>query len=428
MNHFTRIHYLKITIEKIVLVSLMASVMTKRYKRSERISMSKENIQNLILDLGSRSISARKNSLTKLVELGKAVVPSLINSIAVWRKFNPQIRAGIAEALGLIGDSRPVEALVRSIAQPAKCPRIIVYPEDMPVNDHPFGRIKNRDELVPVKKPGCFEVVDDPIVRDAAAIALIRIGKSASSVFSRLLKHLGKELWETEIVDFRQTWTQAMRKLVDTKDTRAIPVLIEDLKNADQNIRINAAWGLEKFRDFSKASKIVPSLIAMLNGTPPNERNVSERFIGSIRRKYQRRSVYVASTDPLLNLINLGSTSKERYIAADILGEIGRRYRKWASRMEPELIKALADKESIVQIRVVRALGKIRSRKALAKLRKLAKSAKEPKLREEAKAAIRKITMHKIPVRGSRKSEIEKRLRREFFKNMKIIEDTSKGK
>ena len=57
-----------------------------------------------------------------------------------------------------------------------------------------------------------------------------------------------------------ETQLQAIRKLRDTKDTRAVKALTEALRDSYWRVRQNSAWALGEIRDVSAGDALVEAL------------------------------------------------------------------------------------------------------------------------------------------------------------------------
>ncbi|MEM4359453.1 MAG: HEAT repeat domain-containing protein, partial [Candidatus Bilamarchaeaceae archaeon] len=287
----------------------------------------------------------------EVVAIGKPAVPVLIDALKDGSWF---ARKNTAEALGKIGDARAVPALIYGLGYKNGSVR------DRPVVVWAFGK---RGELNPASSfySWRYSLEDvDQYVRKRAAEALVKIGKPAVPVLidalkdenedvryeaAEALERIGvneEQLKEiTRMLKEGKTWEEregAAEALGKIGDARAVPVLIDALKDKDRYVRYEAAEALGKIGD----ARAVPVLIDALKDKDRYVRYEAAEALGKIG---DARAVPV-----LIDALK----DKDRYVryeAAEALGKIG------DARAVPVLIDALKDKDRYVRYEAAEALG-----------------------------------------------------------------------
>ncbi|MFH0796385.1 MAG: HEAT repeat domain-containing protein [Candidatus Omnitrophota bacterium] len=246
----------------------------------------------------------------------QAVVPLL----DFLKDKNPLIRNAAAMALGTIRDSQAIPALVNTL----------------------------KTDLVPE-------------VRKSSAEALVQIGKQAipslvsqlkdeSSTFRKNVALVLEELgWEPQEKEEGIFYLMAAGKWeqITSLGPEALPYLKMAVQDKDAKVRAGAATTLSGFKE----QEVVYTLIRLLNDVDDMVRNVAIRSLGAIK---DPEAVY-----PLAITLK-DSNPGIRSAAAGALGDIGDRHAVHF------LITTLSkDKEYLVRIEALKALGKIKDAAAV---------------------------------------------------------------
>ena len=261
--------------------------------------------------LGDKDADVRGVAAEALGNIGDPVVPALIHALADedW-----DVRRKAAEALGNIGDPA-VPALIQALA------------------DEDWG------------------------VRLWAAEALGNIGDPAVPALIRALK----EDWHA-----RRVAAEALGKI---GDPRAVPALIQALKDGEKGVRQVAAEALGNIGD----PRVVPALIHALADEDWGVCRKAAEALGNIG-------------DPAVPALIQALADEDwhvRWGAAEALGNIG-------DPAVPALIHALADEDWGVRRKAAEALGKIRDPRAVPALIQALKD-KDRDVRRGAAEALGKI-------------------------------------
>lgn len=172
--------------------------------------------------------------------------------------------------------------------------------------------------------------------KENPAIRREAVGKLGETGDIRAVEPLIKVL-EHDILFVRWEAAEALGKI---GDTRAVEPLIQALGDKDWNIRKNAVWALGKIGD----ARTVDSLIQTLED---RDRDVQEETVTALGKIGGTRAVA-----PLIKVLRYPSPPA-RWKAAEVLGKIGDTH-----AVEP-LIKALSDENSYVRENAALALEKI---------------------------------------------------------------------
>ncbi|MEM3071817.1 MAG: HEAT repeat domain-containing protein, partial [Candidatus Anstonellales archaeon] len=213
----------------------------------------------------------QKRAAGALVRIGKPAVPALINAL---KNVELYMREKAAEALGEIGDARAVPALIDALKDweqnvrenaakaigkiaekggdcSAAVPALIDALKDKN-EDVREGAAEALGEIGDARAvPALIDALKDEkwYVRGGAAIALGKIG-----VNEEQLKEITRMLEEGKTWEERNGAAIALGKI---GDARAVPALIDALKDKNENVRENAAEALgeiaEKGGDCSAA-------------------------------------------------------------------------------------------------------------------------------------------------------------------------------
>lgn len=186
----------------------------------------------------------------------------------------------------------------------------------------------------------------------------------------------------------------AANRLGELKDTTAVPVLTELLRDNDIAVRSNAAWALGEIRDaqvlksffdvaFWDKDPGVRAEAAKAVGKIQDRTTIIPLFsTASVARQAQPASIhYYQSTRPLVLLLR-DKDAQVRKEAAWALGEIAD---GWAV---DDLLVAIRDKNADVRQQCCTALGKIKDPRAVIALRDALKDQDVPTRRKAAEALL----------------------------------------
>jgi HEAT repeat protein len=289
----------------------------------------------------------------------------------VLKRESRVLRAGVARALGKIGDSRAVEALIEALKD-----------EDSDVRKNvawalgKIGDARAVEALIEALKD------EDSDVRRSVAWALDGIGWKPGNDEERVLYYIAK-----------RDWGRCVKM-----GSFAVEFLIERLKDKNSDVRIRVAEALGKIGD----ARAVEALIETLKD---EDRGVRENSIGAL--------VEIAKKDlDLVDKLIKALRDEDSYVRggiAKVLGNLG-----WEPKSEEErvlyyiangdwdecvkmgavavefLIERLKDRNSDVRRSVAEALGKIGDARAVGSLIETLKDDDE-NVRESAKEALVKI-------------------------------------
>jgi HEAT repeat protein len=295
----------------------------------------------------------------------------------VLKRESRELRAGVAEALGEIGDARAVDALIEALRdEDSDVRRSVAWALDVigwkPGNNEErvLYYIAKRDWGRCVKI-GSFAVEflierlkdKDSDVRRSVAEALGKIGDSRA--VDALIEAL-----KDEDSNVRENVAEALGEI---GDARAVDALIEALRDEDSDVRIRVAEALGEIGD----ARAVEALIEALKDEDSYVRKNSIDVLVEIAKKD------LGVVDKLINALK-DEDSNVRENVAWALGEIG------DSRAVEALIEALKDEDSDVRESVAWALGAIGDARAVDSLIKTLKD-DDNFVRESARKALVKI-------------------------------------
>lgn len=209
---------------------------------------------------------------------------------------------------------------------------------------------------------------DEEKQRQAAVMALVRLGPAASPAADALLTLLrDRLLTNREIEALRDIWSHAIPGLVEllkdpqaeirqravlalgqigTEARAALPALIAALSDRDDVVRVGAAQIMQTLG--TQASEATPALIANLQAHHPEVRATAAAALGHIEAGAKE------SRWPLVECL-LDPAESVRYAAALSLGRIDPHYTAAA----PALRAAMNDSEPMVQLGAIDSLGRI---------------------------------------------------------------------
>jgi len=234
----------------------------------------------LIACLDKRDIS--KVAANALVQIGKPAVPALIEAL---KSENDFVRRAACIALGQIGDPAAVSELAKCLQDSVIDIRIAACSA--------LGQIRDASAA-----HALIACLDDLDISEAAANALVQIGKPAVPVLTRALTSSKNNM--------RSAACTVLGKI---RDTAAVPVLIQCLKDTYSDVRCAACRALGKIRD----TAAVPSLIEQLKDTNRDVRKAACTALGQVRDSSavpalisllcdEEVDVRITATDALVNI------------------------------------------------------------------------------------------------------------------------------
>jgi len=265
-----------------------------------------------------------RSAMEKLRGIGKPAVEPLITAL---KDKEYSVRAGAAELLGEMKDSRAVEPLIA-----------VLKDKDA------YVRSKAEGALVRIKESRAVEPLitvlrdEDRSVRVSAAYILGQMRDS------RAVEPLIAALNDKEA----SVRSEAIKALTEMKDSRALDPLMTAMMDKDNSVRIEAANALEKL---GKASLTLEPLITAMQdkGTSMAFKYWSVDFLVKMKDGRAVKPLIIASND------------NDRVLREKATSALMRMDK---SAFEP-LIDTLKDKESSVRSGAVRTLGKMKDSRAV---------------------------------------------------------------
>src|SRR5215471_650609 len=181
-------------------------------------------------------------------------VPALIDALNESKEYDFKVAA--AESLGLIGDRRAEDALIRATQMP-----------EPPVRSAAIRALGKLGDATVTET--LFEAArdGDPSVRDAAASSLSLLGVSVE----RLSADARSPSWQIRAA--------AMTTLARLGDPRGLPVVVSGLNDRDENVRAEAARSLAAMGD----RRALDPLIGALHDPSPDVRLEAAVAIGGFK-------------------------------------------------------------------------------------------------------------------------------------------------
>jgi HEAT repeat protein len=322
-----------------------------------------------MLPIADRDV--RDKTIRALGGFGKAAVHTLLEALDVKSEL---VRSGAVAALGLVRDPTTTQRLIDLLDDDSRQVRLAAITA--------LGNMRPARAIPPL-----IARLGDPAasVRSAAIAALERIGPAAVVPLIEALDHARTETSLAEI----------LKALAAFRDARALVPIMNRLGHTYMRVRVAAVDAAVAYGE-----RAIPHLLDMLvlNAVPisellrdarknPQKRN-RLRTIRALGELKDSRAVpllkEIGQGDDSeireaaeLALTKIGSATWARASAAKALGLIG------AEDAVPALIKQLADPNSTVRLRVVRALSRIGDARAARPLAKLLASEEDDAVREE---------------------------------------------
>jgi len=399
-------------------------------------------VQKAIQALNEKHAESRTKALDQLEELGplaKAAIPVLIDTLTDSDK---EIRRKARNALASMGECA-VESLVRALSHKnsdvryeagfaleligpkakAAIPTLIrtfqfdEYSSVRVISAWALGKI-NDPKVIPLLIHA-MKTDEDVMVRRASASALGLFRSEVKTVVPVLL----------DAMQDKKVFAGISGRALTFMDERAVPLLIDVIKNPKDKRRLDALWVIKGMRERAKSA--IPELIVALNDEQESVRIASAQAfyymgceakyaIPALTKALIDRSKFVRieaaqsiigimteeeSMDELelqknFRLIILpvlidglnDHNSKVRSLAAHVISTIG----YCSSKAVPVLVECLKDPEEDVRRNVIWALRSIEpaAKEAIPALEKYINTEKNSILRDQAKKALNSIREH----------------------------------
>ncbi|MDO9539196.1 MAG: HEAT repeat domain-containing protein [Methanocalculus sp.] len=324
-------------------------------------------VPQLIRSLIDMKTDVRREAMTALSRIGS---PAFHELVAALDAPSNEIRAGVARALGSIGDQRAIPHLILHLGEGAIDVRTVVIEALIGFD---VAAIRPLEEVMSTGNPE--EKIAALIIFDGIGInatyLIERALKDPNPAVSRKAAYLLKV--DDQIGSDRQEETS---EIPDSADE--ITPLIQDLLIGNKEAQIRSAQQL-----VHKGSAAVPPLIEILMKGNREQRATAGEILSEIRgpavQELQRllseggRDTRVAvalllgkigdqsSVEPLISMLS-DRDYQLRKAAAESLGFNG------SSQAVPALINALSDDDPDVQVSAIRALGYIGDAQAITPL------------------------------------------------------------
>jgi HEAT repeat protein len=230
----------------------------------------------------------RQTAADKLVGMGTEAVPQLL---AATTNPHPGVRAGVAYALGKIGEPRALTPLVQLLQDPNQCVRSVAVPA--------LRRLGSAEAL-----PSLIEALHDEYesvrLQAAAALGELHDVQAVPALVQAL---------QDPVPGVR---VEAVTALTQIGDTRAVEAFVERLctRGEHPRVQLGAVLGLGELGDY----RVVNLLIGVLEQPDAVYRIAAAEALGKIGHPDAAPALIAALTDP---------EAKVREKAAWALGEAG---------------------------------------------------------------------------------------------------------
>ncbi|MGQ9678761.1 MAG: HEAT repeat domain-containing protein, partial [bacterium] len=318
--------------------------------------LSDRSVKSILHSLSPANPGEVNQALNRLIELGDAAIPPLIELLNSENQF---VRAISAEVLGTLGNPVAIDHIARLLFDPEVNLRIIAV--------RALGKIRHiraTEKLI--------RSLEDPDSKVAGLTAnqLELLGELAVEPVFTLLTHPSAEVR-----------ARAIDVLGRLRYQGACEILSRGLTNKNILIRIVSAQALGEIGEVSYA----PALVAALDDQNHIVRAMAAEALGKIRDYRASIKLLEMANDP---------SDLVRSNAFRALGRIGN------PAAIPLLIKAIDDIEPSVRIAAIEALAELRATDGIEKLRQIARVwpwSRAPKeVKEAARWAI-EILIHLAP-------------------------------
>jgi HEAT repeat protein len=300
--------------------------------------------ENLLEQLQNGTPDERELAASLFGQFGTAdAVDPLMK--AFTKDPEPKVKAAIAEALGLLGDSRVVDmllgyfdteepvirnAVVRAILRLADdhaIDGIVVYLKHMErrvrvLAAYTLGQLKNKratEHLLKALNDDAFAV------REAAVKSLgdIKDPTAAEALIQAA----------TESDRYPLVWV--IDSLGKIRNPIAVPLVVKTLKAYESEVREAAAEALGKLL----STEAIPSLIEALDDTNPKVRRAASISLERLRKHIEMKEKLARSTDPArktMEITGLAGIGEEEKSLTPLFGEDRTQWEKWWSQVPDE--------------------------------------------------------------------------------------------
>jgi len=297
--------------------------------------------ENLVEQLQNGTPDERELAASLFGQFGTAeAVDPLVK--ALTKDPEPKVKAAVAEALGLLGDSKVVDillgyfdttepvirnAVVRAILRLAdddSIDGIVVYLKHIDrrvrvLAAYTLGQLKSKratEHLIKALNDDAFAV------REAAVKSL---GDVKDPPASKALIQAA-----TEPDRFPLVWV--IDSLGKIRNPIAVPLVIKTLKAYESEVREVAAEALGKLLSV----EAVPSLIEALDDAKPKVRRAASISLERLRKHIEMREKLARTTDPArktMEITDLGRIGEEEKSVTPLFEEDRARWEKWWSQL-----------------------------------------------------------------------------------------------
>lgn len=204
----------------------------------------KDVVPELVRLLDDKAVAVRQRAARALEHLGKQAMPAAGRLIELMNDPDKEVRCHVIGALGRIGpsDERVLPALNGAI-----------HSVDRDTRSAAFFALRSMRPRTPAVESGIVDAItnDEELIRECRNTELGKLGRSLPKVIPALVRAAEKKLsWEL-------AWAFGE---IGHEAATAVPVLIEGLKSADDDVRLAAARSLGQIGP--RAAPAVPALAA----------------------------------------------------------------------------------------------------------------------------------------------------------------------
>lgn len=217
--------------------------------------INQSSVSTLIIALRTEDRRAHTLVVDDLVRIGSPAVEALI---AALEDANPGVRAGAARALGKIGDTRALNALISRLrhdthAEVRKNAVWALHMGDIRAIDALIGALRDSDEWVRFGAVIVLSKIGEPAIEPLLAALRdpqILVRANAAEVLGRIGDQRAAEgLAEALSDEEAYAWHQAAIALGRLGDARAVRHLIAIVENGNSDLRTKAIKALGQIRD-----------------------------------------------------------------------------------------------------------------------------------------------------------------------------------
>ena len=257
---------------------------------------------------------AEVGAVEALANIGKPAVPVLIEAS---KHKNPAVRSGAAKALGWIEDESAADALRNLLDDQNEDVRVSAIWAVGVLKDKASVRkiivaLKTASPRVRAHAAGALGEIADSSAVPALGEALKDEDYNVRNIALNALENLGRPAVPALLEALRSRYVhlhvEVARILGNLKDERAVPGLIESLKEQYPTIRNAATYALAEI-----GKPAIPDLIKVLKSRNSDVRAAAAEALGEIGDEAAREPLAIALTD---------RNERVRYAAAEALGKI----------------------------------------------------------------------------------------------------------